>query len=227
MLKIDFHTHTAEDPQDRISYSARDLINRAAAAGFEALAVTNHNAVTWDADLAAYAGTKGLLLLPGVELTMEGCHVLVINPGFAVEPGRRYVLADIPRLKTPESLFIAPHPFFIIFQSLGRRLEPLLPYFDAIEFGSYYNRLINFNRPALRLAARSGKPVVATSDCHTSWQFGRGYALVDAEKSLPAIVAAVKAGRIENHTAPISLWTMARVVAKFFSWHKIKRLFEH
>ncbi len=46
MLKIDLHTHSGEDPQDRIGYSTRELIDRAATLGFDALAVTNHNART-------------------------------------------------------------------------------------------------------------------------------------------------------------------------------------
>jgi predicted metal-dependent phosphoesterase TrpH len=226
MLKIDFHTHTAEDPQDRIAYSARDLIDRAAAKGFDALAVTNHNAVTYGDDLRKYAAAKGLLLLPGAELTMENRHILVINPRFPVGPGIRYSLSDLARIKTPDSLFIAPHPFFIIFQSLGKRLPPLLPFFDAIEFASYYNRLVNFNAPAVRLAAASGKPLVGTSDAHTEWQFGRTYALVDADKDLASIIAAVKAGRLEYRTRPLSLWLMLRIVAEMFSWRKIRRLFE-
>jgi hypothetical protein len=81
--------------------------------------VTNHNAVTYGDDLRKYAAAKGVLLLPGAEITVEHRHILVINPRFPVGPGIRYSLSDLARLKTPDSLFIAPHPFFIIFQSLG------------------------------------------------------------------------------------------------------------
>ncbi len=167
MLKVDLHTHSGDDPQDRIRYSSLDLIDRAARLGFQALAITNHNAITLSPELSDHAAARDILLLPGVEITAEGCHVLVINPEFPVSPHDRFLLSDIPRLRTPGSLFIAPHPYFVIFQSLGKRVEALLPYFDAIELGSYFNRLIDFNRPARRLAARSGKPLIATSDCHT------------------------------------------------------------
>jgi predicted metal-dependent phosphoesterase TrpH len=85
---------------------------------------------------------------------------------------------------------------------------------------------VNFNAPAVRLAAAAGKPLVGTSDAHTEWQFGRTYALVDADKDLASIIAAVKAGRLEYRTRPVSLWLMARIVAELFSWRKIKRLFE-
>jgi predicted metal-dependent phosphoesterase TrpH len=226
MLKIDFHTHTGDDPQDRIRYSSRDLIDRAAALGFDALAVTNHNSLTHSPELAAYAEARGILLLPGAELTIEGRHVLVINPRFPVSPNHHYRLADIPALKTPDSLFIAPHPYFVIFQSLQSRLRPMLASFDAIEFASYYNRLLNFNVPAVRLAAETGMPMVGTSDCHTAWQFGRTYSLVDADRNPASIIAAVKAGRLEIRSRPISLWTMVRIVLTMFSVRKIIRLFK-
>jgi len=223
-LKVDLHTHTAEDPQDRIGYSARTLIDRAAALGYDALAVTNHNILTYDETLAAYAEKRGILLLPGTEVTAEGCHILVINPGFPIRPGHDYTLADIPRLKTPDSLWIAPHPFYFLFQSLHGNLDKLLPHFDAVEFSSYHNSLIDFNAKALRAAAHAGKPVVGTSDCHTFWQFGRTYSLVDAEKNAASLIAAVKAGKVRVRTTPISVWTMIRIIFRFFTVNKLWRL---
>lgn len=225
MLKVDLHTHSGGDPQDRIRYSSRDLIERASRLGFDALAITNHNVISHTDELAGYASERGVLLLPGAEITVEGGHVLVINPEFLISPATRYSLADIPRLKTPSSLFIAPHPYFAIFQSLGRRVERLLPSFDAIELAAYYNRLIDFNRRARRLAARAGKPLVGTSDCHTRRQFGRAYSLIDADKTMASIIAAVKAGRVEAKSSPISLAMMAYVMASQFSFRKLGRLF--
>jgi len=223
-LKVDLHTHTAEDPQDRIGYSARTLIDRAAALGYDALAITNHNTRTYDEALAAYAGKRGVLLLPGTEVTAERCHVLVINPRFPIRPGHAYTLADIPRLKTPESLWVAPHPFYFLFQSLHANLYALLPHFDAVELSSYHNSLLNLNKKALEAAAEAGKPVVGTSDCHTFWQFGRTYSLVQAEKTIDSIVAAVKAGRVRVKTSPISVWTMVRIIARFFTVDKFWKL---
>jgi predicted metal-dependent phosphoesterase TrpH len=224
-LKVDLHAHTAEDPQDRIGYTARALLDRAATLGYDALAVTNHNALTYDAALADYAAERGILLLPGTEITAEGCHVLVINPRFPIRPGHAYTLADIPRLKTPDSLWIAPHPFYFLFQSLHQRLYELLPYFDAVELASYHNSVLDLNNKALRAAAEAGKPVIGTSDCHTLWQFGKTYSLVQAEKNMASIIAAVKAGRIRVRTSPISVWTMVRIIFRFFTVDKFWKLF--
>ena len=223
-LKVDLHTHSGDDPQDRIPYSSRALIDRAAALGFDVLAITNHNALSHTRDLAAHAAARGILLLPGTELTCEGCHVLVLNPGFPVSPNLSYKLSDLRRLKSPDSLFIAPHPFFTIFQSLRDRLLPLVDVFDAVEFASYYNSLIDFNRPAVRLARERGLPLVATSDSHTFRQFGRTYSLIEAEKTRESIFAAVRAGNVEIRTAPLSLPSMAGIVVEFFSWKKVLRL---
>jgi predicted metal-dependent phosphoesterase TrpH len=225
-LKVDLHTHTAEDPQDRIFYSSRKLIDRAAELGYDALAITNHNTRTWDKALARYAAERGVLLLPGVEVTAEGCHVLVINPRFPIRPGHSYTLDDIPTLKTDDSLWIAPHPFYYLFQSLHGKLYQLLPYFDAVEFTSYYNRILDLNRKALKAAARADKPVVGTSDCHTFWQFGKTYSFVQAEKNVAAVIAAIKAGRVRVQTEPLSVWTMIRVIVRFFTLHKFWRLFK-
>ena len=63
-LKVDLHTHTSEDLQDRISYNAFQLIDKAALKGFDALAITNHDFVLYNDELVEYAEKKGILLIP-------------------------------------------------------------------------------------------------------------------------------------------------------------------
>jgi sodium-dependent dicarboxylate transporter 2/3/5 len=43
VLKVELHTHTADDPIDQIRHSTRALIDRAAALEFDALAITLHD----------------------------------------------------------------------------------------------------------------------------------------------------------------------------------------
>jgi len=40
VLKIDLHVHTSEDPEDNLAHDARALIDRAAALGLGAVAIT-------------------------------------------------------------------------------------------------------------------------------------------------------------------------------------------
>ena len=226
MLKVDFHTHTAEDRRDFITYTARDLIDRAATDGYDALAITCHDAFLHQPSLDRYAEEKGILLLPGIEITLGGGHVVVINPRFPPHP-KGYALAEIRSLRSEDGLFIAAHPYFPFFPSLQRKLVPLLPWIDAVEVTSYHNALVDFNRKAVRTARLYGKPLVGDSDCHNLVQFGKTYTLVDAEKSLESIVRAVRAGRCEVRTEPISLGAMARIIGHAFTVEKMRRVIEN
>ena len=84
MIKVELHAHTAGDPEDRIPYTAEALIAAAAAHGYGALAITLHDAFLDPAPLADVARRHGVRLLRGVERTLDGAHVLLINvPGDA------------------------------------------------------------------------------------------------------------------------------------------------
>jgi hypothetical protein len=209
-LKVDFHTHTSDDPQDYIDFSAEELIDRAAERGFDVLAITNHDAITHSRRLEDYAARRGILLIPGVELTLSNKHVVVINPeSREVEAFRS--LDDLAALRNEETLVIAPHPYYPGSRCLRSKLEPYLDSFDAVEFSFFYNHFINPNKRAVETARTSGKPLVGSSDCHNIWQVGYTYSLVEAELNISSIIAAVKNGRVEVATTPLSMGSMFRV----------------
>lgn len=214
MLKVDFHTHTADDPEDYIDFSSEELIDRAGELGYDAVAITNHNIVTNRPGLARYAEERGILLIPGVELTLSGKHVVIVNPPFEHNPGLRS-LEELPGVRSSDSLVIAPHPFYPGLKCLWSKLTENISLFDAVEFSFFYSRLIDPNRRAVDAARASGKPLIGSSDCHNIWQVGLTYSLVDAEKDIPSIIAAVKAGKVEVGTTPLSLPQMFRIAVNF------------
>jgi len=220
-LKVDFHTHTAEDPEDHVPYAACDLIDRAADLGYDALAITNHNAVTYSAELAARAAERSLVLIPGIELTLSRKHVQVLSPAPRAFDAAQS-LADLPRLRTPDDLVIAPHPYFLVAKSLEHSLDEIAALVDAVEFSGYFSRTVNMNKKAVAAARRLAKPLVGSTDCHNLWQFGLTWTLVEAEKNVPAILAAVKAGRVEVRAEPMSLVAMVRLAAKFMLTDRLK-----
>src|SRR5215213_6174429 len=65
VLKVELHTHTADDPHDRIPYSTTQLIDRATALGYDALAITLHDKQLALDPYRAYAERRGLVLIPG------------------------------------------------------------------------------------------------------------------------------------------------------------------
>jgi predicted metal-dependent phosphoesterase TrpH len=223
-LKVDLHTHTAEDPLENIRYDSFQLIDRASQERFDVLAITNHKLVTYNQELAEYAEKKNILLIPGIEATFSDKEVLILNPGFKKNPSKR-PLEDLGEIKNEHNLIIAPHPFFPNKKSLKSDLFSYLSFFDALEFSHFYNRYIDFNKPAVKTANQYNKPLLGMSDCHNIWQFGKTYTLVEAEKEMFSIFQAIRKGKIEIHTKPVSLMTMSRVSLNFFLAKRLKTSF--
>jgi hypothetical protein len=204
MLKIELHTHTDADPADRISHSTRQLVDRAADLGYGALAVTLHNRYFDPAADAGYARERGIVLLRGIEQTISRRHILLINFPPACADVRTF--DDIARLRQrfPDGLVVAPHPFYPIRSALGRALVDRPALFDAVEINAMYTRAVDFNRRAASWARAHGKPLVGNTDLHLLEQMGTTWSLVDAEPHPDAICAAIRAGRVEVKTAPLS-----------------------
>jgi hypothetical protein len=212
MLKVELHSHTSDDPVDRIPYSTPELIDRAAALGYDALAVTLHDRQLDVAPLAAYAAGRGLVLIPGIERTIEGRHVLLLNFSRAVEDVCSF--DDLARLRRREGgLVVAPHPFFPAAHSLFGRLTRHADLFDAVEYNAMYTAELNFNLPAIRWARAHGKPMVGNGDVHRFIQLGTTWSLVDAEPDAAAICHAIREGRVSVETRPLSWAAAARVIA--------------
>jgi predicted metal-dependent phosphoesterase TrpH len=212
VLKVDFHIHTGDDPIDRIPYSTHQLIDRAAALGYDALAITLHDCQLDVQPFAAWAAERGIVLIPGIERTVEGRHVLLLNfPGDAVADVRTF--SDVRRLKQEHGgLVIAPHPYFPALQSLFGALNRHADLFDAVECNAMYTASLDFNRPAARWARAHDKPVVGNGDVHRLEQLDTTYSLVDAERDPAAICAAVAAGRVRLVTRPLTWATAIRLV---------------
>ena len=207
MLKVELHAHTADDPQDWVPHSTIELIDHAAHAGYAALAITLHDRQLDVRSVADYASERGIVLIPGIERTIEGKHVLLLNFGRGAEDVRTF--EDLARLKARASgLVIAPHAFFPSRRSLYGRLEALPNLFDAVERNAMYTASLDFNVRAERWAARHCKPVVGTGDVHRLWQLGTTYSMVDAEPHADAICAAIAAGRVRVESRPLT-WTEA------------------
>lgn len=217
MLKVELHTHTADDPADRIPYSTTELIDRAAALGYDAVAVTLHDRQLDIAPWEAHARRRGIVLIPGIERTIDGRHVLLVNFSRAAEDVRTF--ADLAALKRAEpGLVIAPHACFPGPTCLGESLlDRYAELFDAIEYNAMFTRGANFNRAAERWARRRAKPMVGNGDVHRLIQLGTTFSLVDAPPDPGAICAAIRSGRVTVHAEPISWvaagWVMSQLLA--------------
>jgi len=204
MLKVELHSHTSADPHDYIPHSTTELIDRAGALGYGALAITLHDCWLDIRDVRQYARDRGVTLISGVEKTVEGKHVLLINFDAEAEATDSFEKLALLRRSQPSGLVVAPHPFYPARSCLGAFLEKYAGLFDAVEFNAFYTGALNhFNQSAVNWARRAGKPVVANADIHRLRQLGRTFTLVDAAPDPDAICDAIRAGRIEIQTRPL------------------------
>jgi predicted metal-dependent phosphoesterase TrpH len=215
VLKTDLHLHTSEDPVDIIAHNAYGLIDRAVELGFDAIALTLHDRQIADRRIADYARDRGLTLLPGVERTIEGRHVLLIN--FSNDVDQVHTFADLARLKSRgNGLVIAAHPFFPDKACLRSMLNLHADLFDAVEWSYFWTRGLNFNARAASWAVAHGKPVVGNSDLHDLRQLGRTCSYVYAERDADAICSAIRSGLVTLQTSPVPPIELAQVLTGMF-----------
>src|SRR5215216_3497904 len=145
MLKVELHTHTSDDPLDHISYSSQQLIDRAHELGYDALAITLHDRQLDIRSLAPYAADRGIVLIPGIERTIEGRHVLLLNFDRGAEDVKSF--SDLRRLRQQRpGLVVAPHAFFPMPSCLLEKMTPNADLFDAVEYNAMFTSTLNFNR---------------------------------------------------------------------------------
>ncbi|MBI5732565.1 PHP domain-containing protein [Candidatus Jorgensenbacteria bacterium] len=207
-LKCNIHFHTADDPQDRfITYTFAEGIAKAKELGFEAIALTCHNKFV---NLTAYrdlALEHNILLIPGIERTIEGRHVVILNPDETIKAVSNFNELTEYKNSHPDIFIFAPHPFFYGNYSLKEKLGLYINLFDAIEYSWFYSKWLNRNKDAERAAQKYKLPFIATSDTHDLWCLDKSYAIIDAEeKTIPAIFRAIRQGKFENITSPQKFW---------------------
>jgi predicted metal-dependent phosphoesterase TrpH len=204
VLKVELHAHTDGDPADRIDHSIRELVDHAASLGYGALAVTLHDRYFDPAPDSAYARERGIVLLPGIERTIARRHVLLIN--FPPECANVGSFEDIERLKSRcGGLVVVPHAFYPTPSALGRLLDRHTRLVDAVEVNAMYTSTLDFNRRAIAWAHAHRKPLVGNTDLHLLEQMGTTYSLVDAEPHPDSICEAIRNGRVEVRSEPLSL----------------------
>lgn len=219
LFKIQFHTHTRQDPVDNIKHSEKQLIDAATAHGYHAIAITCHNKVVFNDDLREYAQKKGILLIPGIEKSIGRRHVLIINA--TVEAEKIFTFNDLADYKKyhPRCLIIAPHPYYPGWICLHKKLEENIKLFDAIEYSWYHSKKIDFyNQKAKQMAAQYKLPMLATADNHILKYLNHTYSLVEAEidhftrpedqKNIPAIFNAIKKNHVRIVSQNLYFWRL-------------------
>jgi len=222
-MKIDLHIHTLDDPKDVLDYSAHQLLERAKQLGFGVLAITLHDAVFDHAEVFADAAAMGILLIPAAEVRLQGADVILLNVS-AEEVAVVKDFDDVRQLRARRGFSIftfAPHPFYVLRGSIGERLLDEIDCFDAIELCHFHKGPFDLNRRAAEVAARFGKPLIATSDAHQLHAFGRHYTSIlrPSELTIENVFAALRNGPRRVVSPSASMVDLVSMIYFFFFTH--------
>lgn len=206
-----------------------DLVERAYELHFDVLAITTHRRILCPRVIQDAAKELGILLIPGIELNLNG-HILILNATPEAE-----ALKTLPDLREyrenhPECFVIAAHPFFLgKSKCLHQRLEPNLDLFDGLEKSWFYTSKIDFNKKAEALATRHNLPYIATADAHLLEQLEMGHVMIHANKNSESIFEALRNQQFANISEPKKLfrmlWTFAKMNVVTAQKHLPKFLF--
>ena len=155
MLKVELHAHSSDDPLDAIPHTTAQLIDRAAEMGYHALAMTLHDRQLDVAGIASLAAERGVTLIPGIERTIQGKHVLLLNFSRAAEDVQSFDDLARPQAARSRNLVIAPHPFFPGSTCLRGLLDRHADLFDAVEYNAMFTSTVEFQQRRRALGARS------------------------------------------------------------------------
>jgi len=218
MLTCDLHVHTnySKDGES----SVEEIIRAAEVAGLDAIAITDHDSV--DGAKKALACETSVLVIPGIEVTTKQGHLLVLGVTEIIPAGLD-VETTVAIARRMGALLILPHPYHVWRHGVARRRKAGMMVVDAVE--SFNSRYIvgSANRKAERIALKLGKPCVGGSDAHNARFVGFGRTYVDAEKNVPAILDAIRAGNVTCGGKKTPLRTYTRQSLNN-TWRKIKRI---
>ncbi|ENM3917111.1 PHP domain-containing protein, partial [Vibrio cholerae] len=127
MKKVDLHLHTIATPSDaRFDFSLDTLQKYVELAELDCIAITNHN-VFDEQQYNEIAKTLGIKVLPGIEVDLEGGHILVVADDTDV-------IDFATKCREIEKIVTYPNPkvtldeFKRIFPTLGKYI--LIPHYD-------------------------------------------------------------------------------------------------
>ncbi|MFA9415731.1 PHP domain-containing protein [Natrinema sp. HArc-T2] len=191
MYTVDLHAHTRffhgyRELGDRFDpFGVRLLAGMTGWRGLDGVATTNHDYYT------PFAPPTSIELIPGIEITTDRGHVLVVGPDppAETEPGALSPADAVELAHDRDCAAIVAHPFR---NSSVRELEDIS--FDAIEVNGKHPR----SRPLVeQLADDRNLPLVGGSDAHYPFEVGRAYTVIEADQLTPeAVVAAIRDGRV-------------------------------
>jgi len=190
-VRVDLHVHTRHSPDATLR--PRELIARARDAGFDRIAITDHN--TMEGAYEAHSLDPDFIIL-GEEIdTAEGTDLIGLFLGEPIPRG--LPLAEVAaRIREQGGIVYAPHPFAYLYRPDGHS-QRALDAADVVEAVNARAFLPRWNQRALAAGVARGLPVAAGTDAHFPHEVGRAWTEMPAFQDVTQFRVAIR------HAVPV------------------------
>lgn len=199
-MRIDLHVHTDQSNDSRISFD--EAIRRCRILGLNGFAMTNHDTILGINH--AKKKQEGLVVIPGMEVSARGGHVLALDISESISTGLS-LAETVEMIHEQGAIGVIAHPYSIL-RTWVNRMEIEEARFDAVEVANAaqfpFQLMLRRNTD---LANMLELPVTGGSDAHDPWMVGRAFTLVEAESlEVEDIIKSIRMGYTQVHGRGIS-----------------------
>ncbi|MBI2971894.1 MAG: PHP domain-containing protein [Candidatus Aenigmarchaeota archaeon] len=192
-MLVELHAHSYYSKRGKVHFdgihSPEQMIARAHQLGLNAITLADHDTMAGLPRAKRFAAKKGIMIIPGEEVSSANGHVLAIGIQETVPPGLT-VWETVDRIREQGGIAIAAHPFDI--KKEGVRY--LARNCDAVEVFNPLNAERIGNDKARAFAEKHRMPMTAGSDAHTIDMLGYGMVRVQAHDT-EDVLKAINKGR--------------------------------
>lgn len=190
-MKADFHVHTCFSADGLPS--PKEVVDFAISKGLGCVAICDHKTIKGALEAAAYASSKPILVIVGIEIKSKEGEILGFNVKKEIRDGFS-ARETIEKIIGQGGMAAIAHPFDYF--SWFSKIENFIDFFKqknvAIEAFNA-SLLFNFsNFQAQQFAEKFNLPFVAGSDAHSLDFIGKAYLEIEEKKSVKEILELIK-----------------------------------
>jgi predicted metal-dependent phosphoesterase TrpH len=209
-ITLDLHIHSVYST-DGVN-TIDTITRRIQEIGFRGYALADHD--TMEGLPEAFRKKVDLVLVPAMEVTARGAHVLALDPNEAVPTGLS-VAETVDRIHEQGATAVLAHPYglprnWISINSVKHAGLDAVEVANSAQFP--YDYICGLNR---RLAEELDLPMTGGSDAHIPDTIGRAYTIIDTPSTeLQDIIDSIRKGRTEIGGSGITLAERYRKLLK-------------
>ncbi len=178
LTRVDLHVHTKYSYDGLIDVA--DIINVSRSRGIQCIAITDHDTMAGYENFSRVLREKGLIVIPGIEVTTSRGHVILldIEPPYELTSRDFYDVVDYAR--DNGALVVIPHPMDT-FRSFDD-LHGVIDYVDGVEVANGSDLMVGRHvGRLLSLTIGWGKFATAGSDAHIAEAIGSSHLYINEE----------------------------------------------